>query len=106
MRRLLGATALALLAAAPVLGASTTVRLDVEPRVGVNAGGHLWALADRGDTRVLVEAGRFTGRPTGREVVVATGIPPDVGVGVGNTVVRPSLTAAGRGVWTAAVSGC
>ncbi|WP_217925141.1 hypothetical protein [Miltoncostaea oceani] len=104
MRRLLGATALALLAAAPVLGATTTVRLDVEPRVGVNADGHLWALADRGDTRVLVEAGRFTGRPTGREVVVATGISPDVGVGVG--VGRPSLTAAGRGVWTAAVSGC
>ncbi len=100
MRRVtaLVALCLALATAAPAVGATTTVRLDAEPRAAVNAGGHLWVLADRGDTRVLIEAGRLTGRPTGREVVVATSVPWDSGIG--NTVVRPSVTVAGGGIWT------
>jgi hypothetical protein len=99
MKRLLAASAIALLAAAPALGATTTVRLGVEPRVGVNAGGHLWVLADRGGSRVLIETGALTGRPTGREVVVATGVAQDPAT-TGQTTVRPSLTVAGGGLWT------
>ncbi|MGD9570722.1 MAG: hypothetical protein AB7V62_02400 [Thermoleophilia bacterium] len=90
---------LALTAAAPAVGATTTVRLDAEPRAAVNAGSHLWVLADRGDTRVLIEAGHLTGRPTGREVVVATGVTRDP-EGTGTTTIRPSVTLAGGGVWT------
>jgi hypothetical protein len=90
---------LALLAAAPAQGAVTTARLDAEPRAGVVADDDLWVLADRGATRVLIEADRVTGRPTGREAVVATGVPRDLPVLV-PMVVRPSIAAAGGALWT------
>lgn len=67
---------LASAAGAPAFGATTTVRLDARPRAAVNAAGHLWVLADRGEARVLMETGALTGLPTGREVtIVAAGTP-------------------------------
>lgn len=95
----LAAGAALLASAAPGLGA-TTVRIDAQPRVGVQAGGHLWIVADRGDARVLIEADRLSGRPTGRQVTIAaSGVPFDGGLAGQNTV-RPSLTVAGGALWT------
>ncbi|MGD9570718.1 MAG: hypothetical protein AB7V62_02380 [Thermoleophilia bacterium] len=96
----------ALLAASlapPALGAVTTARIGAEPRAGVHAAGKLWVLGDRGGDRVLVEADGRTGRPTGREVLVTTGLLPGPKV-LAPRLVRPSLTVAGGYLWTAVPS--
>ncbi len=91
MRRVLLPLAVLLACLAPAAAlAAPTVRLGAEPRAGVYAAGALWVLADRGGDRVLLEVSPRALRPTGRRVVIATGVRRDPRAQSPGTV-RPSL---------------
>lgn len=75
-----------------------TIATPGEPRVAAVSGGSLWVLVDRGAERRVVEIDA-SGRRTGRDVLVASGVRRDFPFLV-PSIARPSLAATPGSLWT------
>ncbi len=75
-----------------------TIPMPGEPRVAAVSGTALWVLVDRSGQRRLVEIGP-AGRRTGRDVLIATGVPRDFPFLV-PSIARPSVAVTPGALWT------